>query len=110
MLTRRQIILTAPLLLSACAADSESYDATVARTWNLGPLMGLDGSALQHELVRYATLVPSSHNTQRRNFSPSHSRACVGVIDNGRQCSHFLQHESRRGCSRSDPLLGIGIR
>ncbi len=88
MLTRREFALTAPLLLSSCAADSESYDAAVARTWKLGPSKGLDGSALQRELVRYATLAPSSHNTQCWRFGlqeqaiailPDLSRRCPAV-------------------------------
>jgi nitroreductase len=47
---------------------AESYAAAAARTWRLGTLHGLDGTALLSELVRYATLAPSSHNTQCWKF------------------------------------------
>ncbi len=69
MLTRREFAMTAPLLLGACAPDGESYDAAVARTWRLDASPGLDGLALLHELVRCATLAPSSHNTQCWKFA-----------------------------------------
>ncbi len=88
MFTRRKFVMTAPLLLSACAPTNESYDAAVARTWRLGPIKGRDGLALQRELVRYATLAPSSHNTQCWKFRlqpqaitilPDLSRRCPAV-------------------------------
>lgn len=88
MFTRREFTLSAPVLLSACAAEGESYEAAVARTWKLGPLTGLDGLALHHELVRCATLAPSSHNTQCWKFGlqdqaitilPDLSRRCPAV-------------------------------
>ena len=70
--TRRRLISGAPALfggptiLSACSQGSaaEGYEAVARRTWRLGPLEGLEGAALSQELVRYATLAPSSHNTQ----------------------------------------------
>ena len=70
--TRRQFVSCAPAILggstilSACSpgTDAEGYEAVAARTWRLGALDGLEGATLGKELVRYATLAPSSHNTQ----------------------------------------------
>ncbi len=80
--------MTVPWLLSACAPKGESYDAAVSRTWKLGALKGLEGVILQRELVRYATLAPSSHNTQCWRFAlqeqaitilPDLTRRCPAV-------------------------------
>ena len=43
-----------------------------ARTWREGALQGLQGRLLMEELVRYATLAPSSHNTQCWKLSLIH--------------------------------------
>ena len=74
--TRRQFVSRAPAILSgsvilpACSpgTDAEGYEAVAARTWRHGALTGFEGAALGHELVRYATLAPSSHNTQCWKF------------------------------------------
>ena len=62
--------ITAPLALQACApVDApDSYEATVKKIWRptTSPVSG--ELALQRELVRYATLAPSSHNTQCWKF------------------------------------------
>ena len=74
-MTRRQFVSGAPSVLgggaivSACSQGGEGYEAVAARTWRLGALSGLDGAALGEELVRYATLAPSSHNTQCWKFA-----------------------------------------
>jgi hypothetical protein len=76
--------------LVACSANSGApiHDAAVKQTWRLGPLEGLQGAALGAELVRYATLAPSSHNTQCWKFAvendaitilPDLSRRCPAV-------------------------------
>lgn len=97
MISRRNAILAAPAfvgvssILASCypASDKESYDAVAARTWRLGALQGFEGEALSTELVRYATLAPSSHNTQCWKFRlsehsieilPDLSRRCP-VVD-----------------------------
>jgi hypothetical protein len=75
--TRRQFALGAPAILgssailSACsqASKAEGYEAVARQTWRLGALDGLESAALGEELVRYATLAPSSHNTQCWKFS-----------------------------------------
>ena len=68
MFNRREFTVTVPWLLTACAPEGETYEAAVARTWKLGAFEGLDAVTLQRELVRYATLAPSSHNTQCWKF------------------------------------------
>lgn len=95
-LTRRKILAATPAALGGVAALSasasawaaESYEAAAARIWRVGPLQGLCGAALSHELVRYATLAPSSHNTQCWKFAvegqgitilPDLSRRCPMV-------------------------------
>lgn len=60
----------APFILQACSSQGGAggYEATVQRIWQ--PIKAPVGSkALLHqELVRYATLAPSSHNTQCWKF------------------------------------------
>ena len=76
-LSRRQFVASAPIvlggasLLSACSLESipEGYEAAAKRIRRAGPLVGTDGEALSQELVRYATLAPSSHNTQCWKFA-----------------------------------------
>jgi hypothetical protein len=70
-LTRRGFALAAPALLAACSpgGGGAGYDEAVTRIWRHGPLKGLEGAALSRELVRYATLAPSSHNTQCWRFA-----------------------------------------
>jgi hypothetical protein len=58
-------------LLSACSrgSDPQGYEAVAERTRRTGPFVDTAGAALSHELVRYATLAPSSHNTQCWKFA-----------------------------------------
>lgn len=95
MITRRRFTLTAaslagsPFLLAGCAPQLEpdSYAALARRTWRHGPLHGLAGAALQRELVRYATLAPSSHNSQCWKFAlDSHSPGITILPDWSRRC------------------------
>ena len=96
MISRRRFVSSAPALFggaslsSACSqgADSEGYEAVATRTWHAGQSSGLEGSALGQELVRCATLAPSSHNTQCWKFAletqaitilPDLSRRCPAV-------------------------------
>lgn len=73
----------------ASGAADTAYESAVKRIWRLGPLKGLEGRSLATELVRYATLAPSSHNTQCWKFAiepdaitilPDLSRRCP-VVD-----------------------------
>ena len=96
MITRRHFAASAPWLLGGSAAMSgcssepaaESYEAAAKRTWRLGGFKGGEGAALGQELVRCATLAPSSHNTQCWRFAledkaitilPDLSRRCPAV-------------------------------
>ena len=105
-ITRRQFASSASLALGGAAGfslpacsrrdDPESYDAAVAQTWRAGtvaneaaPAPGQAlGGELARELVRLATLAPSSHNTQCWKFAleanaitilPDLSRRCPAV-------------------------------
>lgn len=97
MVTRRQLILSATsipgalLALQGCSDSTrdESYEDAARRTWRQVETGKGDSSSLLHELVRYATLAPSSHNTQcwkfrieERSISilPDLSRRCP-VVD-----------------------------
>jgi hypothetical protein len=97
MMTRRSFASALPAVLggtsslSACSSGNgaQGYAETSARTWRLGPLKGFEGAALGQELVRYATLAPSSHNTQCWKFQvekdtitilPDFTRRCA-VVD-----------------------------
>jgi hypothetical protein len=94
--SRRQLIVATPTvlgvssLLTACSSGNgpEGYESVTARTWRMGPMQGLEGVALRTELVRYATLAPSSHNTQCWKFAfeepaisilPDFTRRCPAV-------------------------------
>ena len=96
IISRRQFVSSAPAvlggasILSACSqgSDAEGYEAVVARTWRAGASVGIAGAALGQELVRCATLAPSSHNTQCWKFAiedkaitilPDLSRRCPAV-------------------------------
>ena len=76
MFTRKQFIRSgaalagAPLLLQACSpmTGKETYEATVSRIWRPAEVAKGDSLAIRRELVRYATLAPSSHNTQCWKF------------------------------------------
>ena len=58
---------------------------SAARTWRTGPLVGIEGAALDPELVRYATLAPSSHNTQCWKFKVE-DKAITILPDLSRRC------------------------
>lgn len=95
MTTRRDFMLAGTTVLAgggalqACSGgDDGSYRQAVSNTWRhtQEPLVG--PSELQRELVRYATLAPSSHNTQCWKFKlgdghisilPDASRRCPAV-------------------------------
>ena len=72
MPTRKQFLRSGALLagaplLQACLSAGDDYEAAVRRTWQPVPLATGD-RAIRRELVRYATLAPSSHNTQCWQF------------------------------------------
>lgn len=96
------------------------YKEVVARTWRHGPLATgdkLDTAALPLELVRYATLAPSSHNTQCWRFRleekaitllPDLSRRCPAVdpddhhlfVSLGCALENLIQAIPERQCTR----------
>ena len=76
-ISRRRFVSTAPTviagasLLSACAPgnDPTDYSSLAAEIRRDGPQLGPGEIALLQELVRIATLAPSSHNTQCWKFA-----------------------------------------
>jgi hypothetical protein len=75
MLTRKQFLgsgfaLAGVPLLQACSspAADESYEAAVRSIWRPAQVAAGDVRAVRRELVRCATLAPSSHNTQCWKF------------------------------------------
>jgi len=93
MPTRRQFIQSATAIaggtvgLGACSSESddESYEMAERRTWRGNDGRVIERSALQRELVRYATLAPSSHNTQCWKFRLD-ARAITILPDLSRRC------------------------
>jgi len=96
MVSRRNLIVsTAATIgglatLSSCSSGTiaDSYENAANRTWRHSEVSTGDKPALLRELVRYATLAPSSHNTQCWTFhvddhsisiSPDLSRRCPAV-------------------------------
>jgi len=95
MLTRREFgastssLLAGALVLPGCTPRpvSEGYEAVANQTWRFGADTGLSGLALGQELVRYATLAPSSHNTQCWKFAlATDGRAVTILPDWARRC------------------------
>ncbi len=74
MVNRRQFIqLSGVTLMSAmasqsCSSKHERYEQAVQRIWRHTTSTPADPLAVQRELVRYATLAASSHNTQCWKF------------------------------------------
>ncbi|MBK9439843.1 MAG: Tat pathway signal protein [Comamonadaceae bacterium] len=94
MLTRRHFTVAATGLLgstltaSGCSpkTGAEDYEAVATQTWRHdSPLLTIEGPALGRELVRYATLAPSSHNTQCWKFSAA-DKAITILADLSRRC------------------------
>ena len=96
MSTRRDFVRAstaslASLALTSCGDDSasSSYDDAARRIWRTtSPAAGSVGTPPIRELVRYATLAPSSHNTQCWRFAveakginilPDLTRRCPAV-------------------------------
>ena len=96
MFTRREFVIAslgslgAMAVLPSCSTKTgaDSYANVADRTWRHGKFAAGDQVALLRELVRYATLAPSSHNTQCWKFHieeaavailPDFSRRCPAV-------------------------------
>lgn len=106
-ITRRQFaISTLPSLgaavsLSACSNNSSPDDYSTLSTAIRRPsaLSALtDVAAINHELIRYATLAPSSHNTQCWKFALTSN-----VIGNANSKSIMILPDLSRRCPAVDP-------
>jgi hypothetical protein len=95
MTTRRQFAASTPWLaasasaLSGCSAEpaADGYEAVAERTWQPGAVTNLSGAALGRELVRSATLAPSSHNTQCWTFALDANGRSISILpDLARRC------------------------
>ena len=93
MITRRQFVLATatiagvPSALQACSSSSggNAYEETARSIWRHSEGQ-IDGkSALMRELVRYATLAPSSHNTQCWKFRIEENAISI-LPDLSRRC------------------------
>lgn len=73
--------------LPSCASGSgvESYENIVKDIWRHGEVAAGDKMVLLRELVRYATLAPSSHNTQCWKFRIADSSIAI-LPDLARRC------------------------
>ncbi len=95
-MTRRQFMLSTAsgaMLLPACSNQTakRNYENLIQETWGRSKLINVGGMQLRRELVRYATLAPSSHNTQCWKFKieekaitilPDLKRRCPSVDPN----------------------------
>jgi hypothetical protein len=95
MITRRQFAAFTPMLaasalaLHGCSVEpaSDGYEAVAERTWQPGAVTNLGGVTLGRELVRCATLAPSSHNTQCWKFVLDANGRSISVLpDLARRC------------------------
>jgi len=95
MITRRQFAAFTPTLLagqlagSGCAMgqSEEDYEALALSTWHADATTPLRGASLSRELVRCATLAPSSHNTQCWKFEPAADGRSITIRpDLARRC------------------------
>lgn len=75
----------APLAGCTPRAGPEDYEQAQQRTWRAAAASLPDRPALMHELVRCATLAPSSHNTQCWKFQIG-ERAIAVLPDLARRC------------------------
>ena len=95
MITRRQFVASTPwlaatpLALTGCSPGpaADRYEAVAERTWQSRAVSELRGAALGRELVRCATLAPSSHNTQCWKFAiGADGRSITLLPDLARRC------------------------
>ena len=90
-MTRRQLLATAPVALagatalSSCSTSTVTYPEAVKQTWRPFDGAKTERRALLRELVRYATLAPSSHNTQCWKFQLEHDEIALRP-DFSRRC------------------------
>lgn len=92
MVTRREFIVSTSATigglatLSSCSpGTTDSYENAVSSTWRHSEVSAGDKPAILRELVRYATLAPSSHNTQCWKFQLEESAISI-LPDLSRRC------------------------
>jgi nitroreductase len=73
LVTRRGFVRSTSLgistiLLAGCTSNDSTYANAVASTWRPASVVPANRDALMRELIRCATLAPSSHNTQCWKF------------------------------------------
>lgn len=93
MITRREFTVSAiaalggSSTLQACSsgAGGESYEQATRSTWRHSEGTAGDDTVLRRKLIRYATLAPSSHNTQCWKFRIE-GRAISILPDLSRRC------------------------
>lgn len=91
MLTRRRFLARAAAAsagaaaLSGCSLGESAYDATAQHIRRGWAAPQLSGRPLELELVRYATLAPSSHNTQCWRFEVAEGEIAIRP-DGSRRC------------------------
>ena len=74
-----------PAALAACAGSDPAYEAAARELWRHARVDGSDAAAVRRELVRCATLAPSSHNTQCWRFALD-AQAITILPDLTRRC------------------------
>lgn len=94
MLTRRKFIIAAAatglgatgvLTFHSFSKGSSEYEQAVKQIWRHGERGSSDAPAVLRELVRYATLAPSSHNTQCWKFRLGNQSVSI-LPDYQRRC------------------------
>jgi hypothetical protein len=86
--TRRQwlraVAVSGALPLAACGSQA-AYEQAARATWHLPQTLPVETAAVRRELVRCATLAPSSHNTQCWKFRVG-ERGIDILADLSRRC------------------------
>jgi hypothetical protein len=90
MIHRRQFIKTAGVtvmssVVASSCAKTDRYETAVSQIWRHSTPPVNDAKALQRELVRYATLAASSHNTQCWKFKLTDRQIAI-LPDRDRRC------------------------
>jgi Nitroreductase family len=91
MLSRRQFVQTTAITLmssvaaQSCSSSDDGYEKAVSEIWRHITPIATNVIAVQHELVRYATLAASSHNTQCWKFKLENRRISI-LPDLARRC------------------------
>jgi hypothetical protein len=95
MITRRYFAASTPLLAASALAFSgcspepaaDGYEAVAERTWQPVAVKNPSEATLGRELVRCATLAPSSHNTQCWKFALDANGRSISILpDLARRC------------------------